>query len=139
MKKSLPPNHGAAVAKRPPVLVIDDDPEILAATQAVLASHGYAPYLSDAANPQIVDDLLRGTFKPRLILLDILLSGKDGREICRELKSKAVTRNIPVIMFSAYPHAADSAYEAGADGFLSKPFGLKELISAVEEFLPPQK
>ena len=68
---------------------------------------------------------------PDLILLDVLLSGKDGREIVKRLKSQEETRHIPVIMFSAHPSAEKTARAAGADDFVAKPFEMDEILAKI--------
>ena len=69
--------------------------------------------------------------EPDLILMDIKMSGKDGRVICRELKSKSRTKNIPIILLSASHQLHDSALEAGADDFMAKPFSMNELLEKI--------
>ncbi len=115
--------------------IIDDEPEILGAVKTVLEAQGHHVTLANIEDPQYLLKLKDDQSKPDFILLDILLSGHDGRAICRELKSDPRTSAIPIIMFSAYPNAADSALAAGANAFLSKPFGLRELLSAVKKIL----
>ncbi len=69
-------------------------------------------------------------FQPQLILLDVFLSGVDGLEICKQLKSSPQTKHIPIIIFSGYPRIAESVtYEYGADDFIAKPFEVNELVS----------
>jgi len=72
---------------------------------------------------------------PDLILLDVLLSGKDGREIVKQLKSQEETKSIPIIMFSAHPSAEKTAREAGADDFVAKPFHIDFLLAVVAKYL----
>jgi CheY-like chemotaxis protein len=64
---------------------------------------------------------------PNLIFLDVSLAGKDGRDVARELKQNVDTKDIPIVMLTAYLNASQLAEEAGADGYLSKPFGLVNL------------
>jgi len=68
-------------------------------------------------------------------VLDILLSGKDGRAICRKLKSQADTRHIPIVMISAHPDAEQSVTAVGADAFVAKPFAIDELLNTVAALL----
>jgi CheY-like chemotaxis protein len=84
---------------------------------------------------EFLDQLHNGGL-PDLILLDVLLSGKDGREIVKYLKRKAETKAIPVIMFSAHPSAEETARAAGADDFLAKPFDIEVLLDKIAHFLP---
>jgi DNA-binding response OmpR family regulator len=65
-------------------------------------------------------------YLPDVILLDIWMSGIDGRNICRDLKSKKKTADIPIIMISANKDTEKIAREAGADGFINKPFEMDD-------------
>jgi CheY-like chemotaxis protein len=121
------------------VLAIEDDPEILEAVGIILRSQGYTIRTESSPEPALLEELTSGQYHPDLVLLDILLSGFDGRNICRELKSRPATAHIPVIMFSAYPNAEASARKAGADAFLPKPFGWRELNRALKKVLLDKK
>jgi len=70
---------------------------------------------------------------PDLLLLDIWMSGEDGRDICKKLKHTDATKNIPVIMISASRDIKESALESGADDFLAKPFEMNELLEKIEK------
>jgi CheY-like chemotaxis protein len=72
---------------------------------------------------------------PDLILLDLLLSGMDGKAICRQLKGAEATSHIPVILMSAHSQVTQIAEEAGADGWLAKPFEIEALLSLLGTFL----
>ena len=113
------------------ILVVDDDESILELVQFVLENEGYKVQTSSngACFQQLHGEL------PDLILLDILLSGEDGREICRQLKSSEQTKHIPVIFFSAHFSAGDITAMSGADAFLPKPFHLGDLIALVKRYL----
>ncbi len=115
------------------ILVVDDDESILEVMQLVLEDEGYnvQTSLNGACFLHMNSDL------PDLILLDVLLSGEDGREICKRLKSEEKTRHIPVIMHSAHYSASMIAETSGADGFLVKPFHIDELIDVVKRYLSP--
>lgn len=114
------------------VLVVDDDLDILAVMQLLLKMKGFEVEVTTKGEEtfQKVD-----VFKPNLILLDVLLSGYDGRIICKQLKTQDNTRHIPIIMFSAHPSAAESIKEYGANDFIAKPFDVNELISKVNNQL----
>jgi CheY-like chemotaxis protein len=71
---------------------------------------------------------------PDVILLDVLLSGEDGREICRKLKADPQRQHIPVIMLSAHADASKVADTSGADDFLEKPFDVDALIAIVKKY-----
>ncbi len=77
---------------------------------------------------------MQGPF-PDLLLLDIRLSGTDGRRICRSLKSQGATQHIPIILLSAHKDLQQTAEDAGADGFLAKPFEMQDLLTLVTQYL----
>src|SRR5579859_6519220 len=115
--------------KQKKILVVDDEPDILEFLQELLEQEGYAVAVAD--KEEYLEKLHDGGL-PDLILIDVLLSGKDGREIVKHLKSQQETRHIPVIMFSAHPSAEGTARAAGADDFVAKPFELDELLRSEE-------
>jgi DNA-binding response OmpR family regulator len=114
------------------VLVIDDDRDILEAVQMILDSGGYD---SDVTTKGDETYIKIDTYQPDLIILDVLLSGNDGRTICKNLKSDAATKKIPIIMISAHPTAKDSTKECGADSFVAKPFSVVELLAEVKNYI----
>ena len=70
-----------------------------------------------------------------LFFLDIWMSGVNGSTVCEKLKADERTKDIPIIMFSANRDTQDIAMQCGADGFLSKPFEIKELLGIVHKYL----
>jgi DNA-binding response OmpR family regulator len=113
------------------ILVADDDPGIVDALQMVLEDADYeVRTATDGHTVRKVKEQL-----PDVILLDIWMSGDDGRDICRHLKSREATMNIPIIMISATSDLAQSAKAAGADDFLPKPFHMQHLLDKVEKHL----
>jgi CheY-like chemotaxis protein len=121
------------VERRPSILVIDDDAAILDALEFMLEDEGYAVLTSEKAD--YAESLGDGARLPDLIVLDVLLSGKDGRTICRQLKSRPETRHLPVVLISAHPDADRSVREVGADAFLAKPFSVEALLDIVASLL----
>ena len=119
-------------SKRKKILVVDDEPDILEFLQVILEEEGYAVVTSDKG--EFLEQLHNGGL-PHLILLDVLLSGKDGREIVKYLKNQQETKHIPVIMFSAHPSAEETARRAGADDFLAKPFNIDALLDKITHHL----
>jgi CheY-like chemotaxis protein len=114
------------------ILIIDDEPDILAFLSAMFEDVGYNVATSERGD--YIDKLNTGPL-PDVILLDMLLSGSDGREIARRLKSQEETDHIPIIMTSAHPFAQQEAKECGADDFLAKPFEMDELLDVVEKYV----
>ena len=114
------------------ILVVDDEPDILEFLHEILEDEGYTVATTDKG--EYVEELHNGGL-PHLILLDMLLSGKDGREIAKRLKRQDETKHIPVIMFSAHPGAETAARVAGADDFLAKPFEIDELLAKIAQYI----
>ena len=112
------------------ILVADDENDILEIISYNLVSEGYEVFTVKDGNEAL--DMAR-KIHPDLIILDILLSGNDGRTICKRLKKDKSTGNIPVIMISAHPSAHETIAECGADSFIAKPFSVSDLLKQVEE------
>lgn len=113
------------------ILIADDDAAIVDATSLLLQTMGYE--VSSTLNGALVSAALQN--KPDLLLLDIWMSGIDGRTICKEIKANPSTFAIPVLMISASRDIRESAMSSGADDFLAKPFELHTLISKIEKLL----
>ncbi len=114
------------------ILVADDDPGIVDAMQILLEDQGYN--VLTTLNGENVPEMC--AYKPDLIFLDIWMSGVDGNVICKQLKASDENKDIPVIMFSANRDTREIALECGANGFLAKPFEIKELMRLVHEHIP---
>jgi len=112
-------------------MIADDDPDILDSLQQILESEGYA--VETSANGETVDKIHK--FLPDLLLLDIWMSGIDGRDICKALKSDPKTQHIPIIMVSANNDSKRIAKSAGADDFVAKPFDMHEILAKVAQHL----
>lgn len=118
------------------ILIVDDDLDILAVMQLLFKTRGYD--VTTISKGEEVFDRIK-VFHPDLILLDVLISGKDGRDICKKLKETSSTRNIPVVMFSANPSAAQTISEYGADDFVHKPFEVSHLLNTINKHLQTSK
>src|SRR5574339_150831 len=99
------------------VFVVDDERSILEALEFMLLEEGYEVKTASKGAELF---RLNGDL-PDVILLDVLLSGEDGRDIAKKLKHQDKTKNIPIIMISAHPGAAETVRSCGADDFLPKP------------------
>ncbi len=116
------------------ILVVDDDQDILEVVRTILTDEGYhvQTSLNGACLQRMESD------PPDLILLDVLLQGEDGRELCRQVKGRDQTRQIPVILFSASVAANSTTAACGADDFLAKPFRIGELLDLVARKITPR-
>ncbi len=112
-------------------MVIDDNPAILFAVKQTLGHKGYSVHSLEKFTG--VSEVL--AWMPDLIYLDISLDGQNGRDIAWEIKSDERTKHIPIIILTAYANAEQLAKQAGADGFLSKPFELDQLWATTTNFL----
>lgn len=117
------------MAQAKKIFVVDDERSILEALEFMLIEEGYDVKTASKGNALL---RLNGDL-PDLILLDVLLSGEDGRDIARQLKKEENTKHIPIIMISAHPNAASTIRECGADDFLPKPFDIDDLLRIVEK------
>ncbi|HTM90874.1 MAG TPA: response regulator [Flavisolibacter sp.] len=120
----------------PKVLIIDDDPDVRTVMNIVMQKQGYevATAFSKKDALSKLED-----FQPSVILLDVLLSGTDGREFCREIKQNEEMKNVPVIMVSAHPGAAENINSYGADDFVSKPIDTVSLMEKIERLIKVSK
>lgn len=113
------------------ILIVDDDAAINEALQFILEDAGYE--VITALNSNKVTTMMKQ--QPDLVLLDIWMPGKDGREVCKDLKSDITTKDIPVVMISATPEIQAISKESGANDYIIKPFEMKKLLAKVEKFI----
>jgi len=115
------------------ILIVDDEPDVLNLAKMILERAGFQ--ILTASNG-LEGERTAITEQPDLIILDVVMPGKNGHEVCRSLKGKSATRPIPIIIFSASPSISskEAAYAAGADSFLTKPFTIEELTGQVMKF-----
>jgi len=114
--------------------VADDEPDILNLTKLMLEQEGYL--VTTASDGE--ETLRKAEAEmPDIILLDIVMPGKTGLEVCKILKAKRKTRDIPVVMFTALGQDVDRklAKEVGCDGYFTKPFTLESLLTEVRRHL----
>ncbi|WP_285008367.1 response regulator [Pedobacter faecalis] len=115
------------------ILVVDDDEDILYIFDIALSHEGYHPILINRA----IDSEEVLSLMPDLIFLDVMISGteKTGLEICRSLKDDAGTARIPVLLISAERDLSLLAEGCGADGYISKPFDLANVLKKAASYL----
>lgn len=113
------------------ILLAEDDPDIRFILNTVLEDAGYQVETL-AAGTAIVEGRLEW---PDLFILDKSLPTIDGLALCKYLKIKKETRDIPIIMISSYHKLRSKAREVGVDDFLEKPFDLKVLLEQVEKHI----
>ena len=116
------------------VLIADDEPNIVASLEFLMEQAGYEVKL--AANGQEALDLV-ASFRPDLVLLDVMMPVKNGYEVCQILKSDPVTRAVKVVMLSAKGRDVEVAkgLELGADAYVTKPFSTRDLVAQIRDML----
>ena len=120
-------------AKKPKVLIVDDEAAILHALGLYLREEGYSTeaiakfdhYLAGIENSKL----------PDVVVLDILLNQEDGLKIAQDIKSTPRTSHIPVILISALPDVEQLAAKVKADAYLAKPFDARKLNATIEKVL----
>ncbi|MGC8460873.1 MAG: response regulator [Candidatus Dormibacteria bacterium] len=123
--------------QRKRILVVDDDPRLL---------HVVSVYLGGIENYDVVTassgeealEVLAGT-TPDLVILDVMMPGMDGIQVCEHIRQDPVTKDLPVLMFTALSSDEDvaRAQRAGASKHITKPFTLGALGSVIRSFLQP--
>ncbi len=109
------------------ILVVDDEIEILRALQRSLVAHGFEVCTADNGEDALEEI---GRYRPDLMLLDLGLPGISGLEVCRQVR---LSSNLPIIVLSVKDTERDkvSALDLGADDYVSKPFGMNEVLARV--------
>ena len=112
-------------------MIVDDDLPSLRAVSAILADQDYAVRSAPDGSTAL---MMANAEPPELILLDLIMPGMDGFEVCQHLKSEPVTRNVPVIFLSASDEVVDKVrgFELGAVDYISKPFQAEEVLARVK-------
>lgn len=116
------------------ILIVDDEEDVLELLRYNLAKEGYSTDTADTGEQA----LTRARAKtPDLVLLDLMLPGVDGLEVCKKLKANPKTEHVPIIILSAKGEEADivTGLELGADDYVTKPFSPKVLIARVRRIL----
>jgi DNA-binding response OmpR family regulator len=110
------------------ILVVEDDHDILGLLKDVLENEGY-----EVTGLAYTDAILQSIskYQPDLVMLDFLLPGVNGGELCHDIKSNVLTSRLPVIMLSAFPRVLESLGDFGADAFIAKPFDLTAMLHTV--------
>lgn len=120
--------------RRPRVLVVDDEPNILMSLEFLMKKKGYEVFI--ARNGAEAIELTRKEL-PDVILLDIMMPEVDGYEVCELVKTDSSLQHIRVIFLTAKSKESDieKGYQLGADLYITKPFSTRELMERIGDFL----
>ncbi|HLT20606.1 MAG TPA: response regulator transcription factor [Thermomicrobiales bacterium] len=112
---------------KPRILVVDDEPQILRALNAGLRANSYEPVLAADGEEALTR---AATDPPNVIVLDLQMPGTDGLEVIRQIREWST---VPIIVLSAHAEERDKvqALDTGADDYLTKPFGMEELLARI--------
>lgn len=116
------------------ILIAEDDPNILVSLQFLMENDGHQTRVCDNGNAALVT---AEAFEPHLVLLDIMLPGLDGYELCRALRANPAHAHVKIVVLSAKGRESEvaKAYELGADAYLTKPFATREVTDTVRRLL----
>ena len=111
------------------ILLVEDEPSLIFTLRDTLESEGYEVIVSEDGEQAVG---LAQEHKPDIMILDIMLPGKNGYEICQEIRSLKFT--FPIIMLTAKDQELDKVkgLDIGADDYITKPFGVKELLARIQ-------
>lgn len=117
------------------VLIIDNDQDVLEIMQQALEYEGFESVT--ALDGEGYEQLIRKN-EVDIVIIDFLLNGINGGEICHQIKESAAFKNVPVIIMSAHPRVIYSLGNYGCDKFLPKPFDLSDLVDQINQLLHSQ-
>ena len=120
-----------------PVLIIEDDPDIAEALRYSLERERFETRIALTGEEGLRASLDKSD-PPSIILLDLLLPGMKGIEICRRLRQERMTSNTPILVITAKAMETDltMTLQAGANDFITKPFSIRDVIKRVRALLP---
>jgi len=114
------------------ILVVEDDPHILLGLEEILKSEGYEVSVCNRGD-KAVDMVVKTS--PSLVVLDVMLPGLSGYDVCKQLRSKNI--RVPILMLTAKGQELDKVIglDLGADDYVTKPFGVRELVARINALL----
>lgn len=120
------------------ILIVDDEADVLEVVEMLLISENYEVYKARDGKEAL--DILKN-ITPDLVILDIMMPEIDGVEVCRRMRKIEKMQEIPIVMFSAKLSAVDKkeSFDAGADGFITKPFNARGFIAGIKTYLELRK
>ena len=110
------------------ILVVDDDPDISMMLKLMLEYKSYTVKILDKLDKtdEIINTIAENEIS--VVIIDMLLSGISGTDICTKIRQNYKTAGCPILMISAHPNAKKICLEAGADDFIAKPFDMNDIL-----------
>src|ERR1041384_6438632 len=114
------------------ILIVEDDPHILLGLEEILKSDGFEVAVCNRGD-KAIEAVAKN--QPALIVLDVMLPGLSGYDVCKQLRSKKIA--IPILMLTAKGQEIDKVVglDLGADDYVTKPFGVRELLARIQALL----
>ncbi len=118
----------------PRILIVDDEPNIVLALEMLMKREGYEIRTVGDGEKAVE---AAGTFRPDLILLDVMMPRMDGYEVCQRIRSDASLKDIAIVMLTAKGREVEreKGLALGADQYITKPFSTREVVRKVKEML----
>ena len=110
------------------ILVVDDDPDISMMLKLMLEYKGYRVMILERT-----EDIIKTLKEHNIsgVIIDMLLSGISGTDLCAEIRQNHKTTDCPILMISAHPNGKEICLDAGADDFIAKPFDMNDILSKI--------
>lgn len=118
--------------KKANILVVDDDSGIGEMLKTLLEFYGYEVVVTE--QPEEAEEIIINN-KIDLVMLDMLISGINGTDVCARLRETEATSHVPILMMSALHDAGEKCKRAGASDFIAKPFEMDDLIAKIDSVL----
>ncbi len=118
------------------ILIVDDDSAIGEMLKTLLEFYGYEVKVT--SRPEETESLITNE-NIDMVILDVLISGVYGTDVCARLRKNESTANIPILMMSALQDAGNKCIKAGANDFIAKPFEMEDLKAKIDQVLSKKK
>ncbi|HUS02962.1 MAG TPA: response regulator [Chitinophagaceae bacterium] len=118
------------------LLILDDNEDLLFAMQRLLSFYDFT--VITTKDHKTFFEIFESS-KPGIVIIDVLLSGADGRQICKKLREDPLNKEVTLILFSASSRHLENFEDYGADGIIEKPFGIKDIIEKTDAAVRSRK
>lgn len=116
------------------ILIVDDEPNIVISLEYLMKKEGFAVAIANDGDAALT---LAASFRPDLVLLDVMMPKKSGYEVCQQMRGDTALADIKILMLTAKGRESEVAkgVALGADAYVTKPFSTKELVARVKSLL----